>query len=90
MKKTKSNNDQIPIDFSFITNKHFYNYISGNNKSIIDALSSLDQYVPSRQSKKVSQLLLSSEQLIIKIIINRNIFFIFSLSLNKVSALKHI
>ena len=40
MKKTKSNNDQIPIDFSFITNKHFYNYISGNNKSIIDALSS--------------------------------------------------
>ena len=40
MKKTKLNNDQIPINFSFITNKHFYNYISGNNKSIIDALSS--------------------------------------------------
>ena len=40
MKKTKSNNDQIAINFSFITNKHFYNYISGDNKSIIDALSS--------------------------------------------------
>ena len=40
MKKTKLNNDQIPINFSFITNKHFYNYIAGNNKSIIDALSS--------------------------------------------------
>ena len=40
MKKTKSNNDQIPINFSFITNKHFYNYILGNNKSIIDTLSS--------------------------------------------------
>ena len=40
MKKTKLNNDQIVMNFSFITNKHFYNYISGNNKSIIDALSS--------------------------------------------------
>ena len=37
MKKTKSNNDQIAINFSFITNKHFYNYISGDNKPIIDA-----------------------------------------------------
>jgi len=40
MKKTKSNNDQIPINFSFITNKHFYNYILGNNKSIVNTLSS--------------------------------------------------
>ena len=40
MKKTKLNNNQIAMNFSFITNKHFYNYISGNNKSIIDALSS--------------------------------------------------
>ena len=40
MKKTKLNNNQIAMNFSFITNKHFYNYIAGNNKSIIDALSS--------------------------------------------------
>ena len=38
MKKTKYNDSQIPIDFSFITTKNFENYIPGPNIEIINAL----------------------------------------------------
>tara|TARA_B100001778_G_C18493737_1_gene586250 strand:- start:311 stop:1006 length:696 start_codon:yes stop_codon:yes gene_type:complete len=41
MKETKLNKDQIPINFSFIANKRFYNYIIGKNKIIIDILKDL-------------------------------------------------
>ena len=41
MKETKLNKDQIPINFSFIANKRFYNYIIGNNKIVIDILKDL-------------------------------------------------
>jgi chromosomal replication initiation ATPase DnaA len=38
MKETKVKKDQIPINFSFISNKSFDNYIAGNDNLTIDFL----------------------------------------------------
>ena len=41
--KTKSNKEQIPINFSFISNKSFCNYIAGENEIILKALKNLSK-----------------------------------------------
>ena len=41
--KTKSNKEQIPINFSFISNKSFYNYIIGKNEITVEILKGLSK-----------------------------------------------
>ena len=38
MKETKVKKDQIPINFSFISNKSFNNYVIGKNNFIVKTL----------------------------------------------------
>ena len=38
MKKANFTNNQIPIDFSFVSEKTFDNFIHGNNEAIIKSL----------------------------------------------------
>ena len=38
MKKANFTNNQIPIDFSFVSDKTFDNFIHGNNEAIIKSL----------------------------------------------------
>ena len=41
MKETKLNKDQIPINFSFITDKSFDNFVLGKNSIAIELLKNL-------------------------------------------------